>query len=249
LTDDKDVAETIARHRSQGKKFTILTCELRKLDPKSLFDQTTAKPGGIDNTWASKGFNVSKAYHPPWAGVKRTFPEYCVCPSFAKNIHITKTEVFAAKKATQPPPCYIMHRPSNKFLDSHGEGCWIWGSGDPKEKGDVPTNLLWQRVPVGGTKDVFYLVNVHHRMFMDEKIRLWGDGANTGKVPKNLQWRFEAVKGEKNCFYIVNVGTSQFLDSHGKAESGKTVEPVMLWGNGKDKGKVPKNIQWVVEEQ
>lgn len=91
---------------------------------------------------------------------------------------------------------FIVSKAHNKFLDSHGNGVWLWGDG--VDIGQDPDGIKWRRQAVdNGQANTFYLIHVKTNKFLDSpggaRVALWGDGIDTGRIPQNLQWHLRAV--------------------------------------------------------
>lgn len=91
----------------------------------------------------------------------------------------------------------------------------------------------------------YYVINKGHSKFLDtngKSVQVWGNSRNNdyGPSPKNIRWRFDPVDGTLDTFYIVNEGHLKFLDNDFDRQGG----PVTVWGDGRDVGQIPANIQW-----
>ncbi len=90
LTDDKDAAKQVARHR--GLQF-VVTVDV---------EIGTVKDYGSGNTDAAwhGTFDVATAKHPPWAGVRHSFVEYCIAD--AKRVRVVRVEGAVAPQTGNP---------------------------------------------------------------------------------------------------------------------------------------------------
>ena len=216
FTDDYNVAKTIAAHRGNA---CVLTCRVDlgsvydhdKGGSKSWANDGYQSSRGTHPDWAGVGHTFTEycvddaqrvqiveihgAYtdrHPKCTGTHKDCGvkqcqglSHCVaacraCPDAGAE----------GKEEGNEQPFSIVNVGHNMFLDSHGEGVWLWGDGHTV--GKAPENIQWRLVPVDGAASTYYVVNVAHSKFLDshgKDVWLWGDGKDVGKAPENIQWR------------------------------------------------------------
>ena len=228
LTDDKDVAKQVARHR--GLQFVVTV----DVEIGTVKDYGSGK---TDAAWHGT-FDVATAMHQPWAGVQHSFKEYCIAD--ATRVRVVEVEGAVAPQTGNAfnQPQFIVNVKHNKFLDTIGGDVRLLGDG--KDAG-ISASRRWE-MRATGQADTYYIVNLEHKAFLDshgQGVWVWqGQHAlDVGSIPKNLQWRLQPVDGQPGAHYIINAAHSKFLDSHGS--------DVWLWGDGKDVGQDPTAIQWM----
>jgi hypothetical protein len=229
LTDDKDVAKQVARHR--GLQFVVTV----DVEIGTVKDYGSGNP---DAAWHGT-YDVATALHPPWAGVQHSFMEYCIAD--ANRVRVVRVEGAVATGNPFDEPQFIVNVNHSKFLDTDGRDVCLLGDG--KDAG-ISDSRRWE-IRATGQADTYYIVNVKHKAFLDSHgqtggkgVWLWQGkhGLDVGSYPKNLQWRLQQVDGQPGAYYIINAAHSKFLDSHGS--------DVWVWGDGKDVGFYPTMIQW-----
>ena len=241
LTDDKDAAKQVARHR--GLQFVVTV----DVEIGTVKDYGS---GNTDDTWHGT-FDVATAKHPPWAGVQHSFMEYCIAD--AKRVRVVRVEGAVAPQTGNPfeQPQFIVNVKHSKFLDTDG-GVWrcmyaqekardVCLLGDGKDAG-ISDSRRWE-MRATGQADTFYIVNVEHKAFLDSHgkgVWVWQGKhvLDVGSIPMNLQWRLQPVDGQPGAYYIINAAHLKFLDSHGS--------DVWVWGDGRDVGQDPTAIQWML---
>ena len=229
LTDDKDVAKQVARHR--GLQFVVTV----DVEIGTVKDYGSGNPNAA---WHGT-YDVATALHPPWAGVQHSFMEYCIAD--ANRVRVVRVEGAVATGNPFDEPQFIVNVNHSKFLDTDGRDVCLLGDG--KDAG-ISDSRRWE-IRATGQADTYYIVNVKHKAFLDSHgqtggkgVWLWQGkhGLDVGSYPKNLQWRLQPVDGQPGAYYIINAAHSKFLDSHGS--------DVWVWGDGKDVGFYPAMIQW-----
>ena len=75
FTPDKEVAESVARHR--GRQWLVFECRVRVRAVYD-YDRGCKSLPKRRHDWARHGFDAATAMHPPWAGVAVPLPEVCV---------------------------------------------------------------------------------------------------------------------------------------------------------------------------
>lgn len=229
LTDDKNVAKQVARHR--GWQFVVTV----DVEIGTVKDYGSGNPNAA---WHGT-YDVATALHPPWAGVQHSFMEYCIAD--AKRVRVVHVEGAVATGNPFDEPQFIVNVKHCKFLDADGRDVCLLGDG--KDAG-ISDSRRWE-MRATGQADTYYIVNVKHKAYLDSHgqtggkgVWLWqgNHGLDVGSYPKNLQWRLQQVDGQPGAYYIINAAHSKFLDSHGS--------DVWVWGDGKDFGQDPTAIQW-----
>ena len=235
LATDPTVAETIGMQKGMA---LILKCTIKV---RARYDMEARGPS---TTWAKDGYNCARAMHPPWAGVAVPFEEYCVIDP--DDIEIIRME---GDVKVSPPSYRFVNVGTRGFLDSHGQGVWLWGDG--VNIGGAPDNITWQLRPVPGERDHHYVTNKAHDKYLDSHgsgTWLWGQASScdVGQAPKNIQWRLMPVGDHMpDTFYIVHNATGFYLDGNPRYRDAKGVMQVRLWDSkGKGVGAQPRFIQW-----
>jgi hypothetical protein len=241
IATDVAAAREIARHR--GMAF-VLTCTI---NVRKCYDVDTH---GWKATWAAEGYTCARATHPPWAGFAAGFEEYCVVNACDVKIKAVEGAVEVPTPTPTPSLSFrFVNVGTRGFLDSHGQGVWLWGNG--VDIGSFPDNITWQLRSVPGEPEHYYVVNQGYDKYLDShgcSVSLWGHASSgdVGTHPRNIQWRFVPVGGHMpDTFYIVHKATGFYLDGSTRYRDARGVVHVRLWDSGgRGVGSHPWFIQW-----